>query len=316
MTLDPNAKSLLDMVYRVGAPRFHQLDEGQARRSMIKLQNAFQPDLPAVASVLEVPIGRPERGQGVLLARAYRPLHVAPAAALPVLVYLHGGGWCIGSVETHDVLCRELCNASGALVFSVDYRLAPEHPFPAAVDDAALAYRWLLDHAGEIGGDAGRVAIGGDSAGGNLALVTTIRALKEGFRPPRLQCLVYPCVDIYADTPSRKRFAQGYFLDEETLEWFFTRYLPHPGDALDWRASPILADEALAGLPPLCLINAECDPLVDEGRALAQHLAGLGIEVEHHVHAGMVHGFITLGKLFPQAGQAVRQIASSLCRLL
>ncbi|MCB1905844.1 MAG: alpha/beta hydrolase [Rhodocyclaceae bacterium] len=304
------------MVYRVGAPKFHQLDEDQARRSMVKLQHAFQPDAPAVASVLEVPIGRPGRGQGVLLARAYRPIGAAPSEALPMLLFLHGGGWCIGSVDTHDAMCRELCNAAGVLVFSVDYRLAPEHPFPAAVEDAALALRWLQAHGGELGGIAERIAIGGDSAGGNLALVTTLGAIDQGMPVPLLQCLVYPCVDIYAPTASRERYAQGYFLDEETLAWFFERYLPGPGDALDWRASPALAWDLLDRLPPLCLIAAECDPLVDEGRQLAAHLSAAGIDVERHEFPGLVHGFITLGGLFPQASRAIAVMAESIGRHL
>ena len=314
--LDANARALLDMVYRVGAPKFHQLDEDQARRSMIKLQHAFQPDAPAVASVLEVPIRRPGKGQGVLLARAYRPVGASPGRALPILLFLHGGGWCIGSVNTHDVMCRELCNAAGVVVFSVDYRLAPEHPFPAAVDDAALALRWLQDNAGEIGGIGDALAIGGDSAGGNLALVTTLWAIEQALPLPRLQCLIYPCVDIYANTASRQRYAQGYFLDQESLLWFFERYLPQPGDAMDWRASPVLAWDLLERLPPLCLIAAECDPLVDEGRQLAAHLRAAGIDVEQHEYPGLVHGFITLGGLFPQAGEAIAAMAESIRRHL
>ena len=314
--LDANARALLDMVYRVGAPKFHQLDEDQARRSMVKLQNAFQPDAPAVASVLEVPIHRPGRGQGTLLARAYRPIGSAPSQALPVLLFLHGGGWCIGSVDTHDVMCRELCNVAGVLVFSVDYRLAPEDPFPAGVEDAALALRWLQGNAHEIGGIGEQLAIGGDSAGGNLALVTTLTAIEQGWPVPRLQYLIYPCVDINARTASRDRYAQGYFLDAESLTWFFERYLPQPGDALDWRASPALAWDLLERLPPLCLVAAECDPLVDEGRQLAEHLRVAGIEVERHEYPGLVHGFITLGKLFPQATLAISAMAAAIGRHL
>ncbi|MCB1888651.1 MAG: alpha/beta hydrolase [Rhodocyclaceae bacterium] len=312
MPLDPRARSLLDMAYRVGAPKFHELDEGQARRSMVKLQEAFQPDAPAVASVTEVPIGS---SGGVVLARAYRPIGAAPDAVLPVLVFLHGGGWCIGSVETHDVLCRELCNASGMNVLSVDYRLAPEHPFPAAFDDVLATVRWLKRHASEIGADPTRVALAGDSAGGNLALAAALWLRDAGESMVRALGLVYPCVEIFAETDSRRRFAQGFFLDEESLAWFFERYLPHPGDAMDWRASPILA-ERFDGLPPLSLVTAECDPLVDECEALATRFESCGIEVRRHPAEGMVHGFITLGKMFPQSGRAIAALSADLADFL
>lgn len=311
MHLDPKAKALLEMVYRIGAPRFHELDVRQARRSMEKLQFAFQPDPPAVSSVLEVPITRPGRGEGVLLARAYRPIDTPPGQVLPVLLYFHGGGWCVGSVDAYDAFCRELCNASGVAVLSVDYRLAPEHPFPAAVDDAWLAYRWLLAEASLFGADPTRVAIGGDSAGGTLTLATTLWARDQGIALPQLQALIYPCAEIFSDRPSRDAFADGYMLDRETLAWFFERYLLHPGDALDWRASPLLADD-LSGLPPVCLVTAGCDPLIDDCVALVETLDAAGVAVGHHHYGGMVHGFITLGKQFPQAGEAIGQIARAL----
>ncbi len=312
MPLDPRARTLLDMAYRVGAPKFHQLNEEQARRSMVKLQEAFQPDTPAVASVTEVPI---RSGDGVVLARAYRPIGAAPTDMLPVIVFLHGGGWCIGSVDTHDVLCRELCNASAVNVLSIDYRLAPEHPFPAAFEDVLATFRWLHRHAGEIGADPGRVALAGDSAGGNLALAAALWLRDEGWSVVRGLGLIYPCVEIFADTESRKRYAQGYFLDEESLVWFFERYLPHPGDALDWRASPILA-ERFDDLPPLSLVTAECDPLVDECRQLVGRFAAVGIEVRDHPADGMVHGFITLGRMFPQAARSIALLAADLAEFL
>ncbi|MCB1955990.1 MAG: alpha/beta hydrolase [Rhodocyclaceae bacterium] len=306
MPLDPRARSLLDMAYRVGAPKFHELDEHQARRSMVKLQDAFGPDAPAVASVTEVPM---RSGDHVLLGRAYRPLGARPDQPLPVIIYLHGGGWCIGSVDTHDGLCRELCNVSGVMVLSLDYRLAPEHPFPAAFEDVLACVGWVERHGPEIGGDGRRIALCGDSAGGNLALAAALHLRDQGGTSVRALGLIYPCVDIYAQTGSREAFAQGYFLDRETLVWFFERYLPHPADALDWRASPILA-ETLAGLPPLELVSAECDPLVDECDALGRRFEESGVPVQHHRATGMVHGFITLGRLFPQASQYIRALAT------
>ena len=311
MHLDPKAKSLLDMVYRVGAPRFHELSVAQARHSMEKLQFAFQPDPPSVASVLEVPIGRDNPREGVLLARAYRPLAADAGARLPLMLYFHGGGWCVGSVDTHDVFCRELCNAAGVSVLSVDYRLAPEDPFPAAVDDAWLAYRWALMHASDIDCDSGCLILGGDSAGGTLALATALWARDSGLPAPALQCLIYPCAEVFSDRPSRETYGDGFFLDKETLVWFFERYLRHPGDALDWRASPILADD-LGGLPPVCLVTAGCDPLLDDCVALAETLEASGVPVRHHHFGGMLHGFVTLGKMFAQSHEAVDSLARSI----
>ena len=236
--------------------------------------------------------------------------------AQPALVYMHGGAWMQGSPMTHADITMRIAAANRQTVVSVDYALAPEHPFPRAVHECRDTMIWLHRNAAELGVDAGRIAIGGDSAGGNLALVTTLWAIEQGLPLPRLQCLIYPCVDIYANTASRTRFAQGFFLDEESLVWFFERYLPQPGDAMDWRASPVLAWDLLERLPPLCLIAAECDPLVDEGRQLAAHLRAAGIDVEQHEYPGLVHGFITLGGLFPQAGEAIAAMAESIRRHL
>lgn len=312
MPLSTEARSLLDMIYRVGAPRFHELTPLQARHSFHKLQFAFRPEAPAVASVTEVPIGRADGS--VLLARYYRPLQAHPSTILPLVVYYHGGGWCVGDVESYDVLCRELANGSGCAVLSVDYRLAPEHPFPAAVDDARLAVDWSVDQAPLLAIDPQRIALGGDSAGGNLAIVTAIALRDAGGIQPRLLALVYPSTEMRSVRPSREHYAQGYFLDRETLEWFFSRYLP-AGGADDWRASPMRA-KSLAGLPPMLLVSAEFDPLVDDCDAFADRVAGEGGEVEQHLVRGMVHGFLTLGKFFPEANRTVAHIAATLQRRL
>ncbi|MDX9716439.1 MAG: alpha/beta hydrolase [Thauera sp.] len=311
MPLTPETRSLLDMAYRVGAPRFHELSPAQARHSFQKLQFAFRPEAPAVASVTEVPI---PRGDGsALLARFYRPLASHRDEVLPLLIYLHGGGWCVGDVPSYDVLCRELANGSDCAVLSVDYRLAPEHPFPAAVEDARLAFDWCAGNAGLLGVDAERIALGGDSAGGNLSLVTALDLRQQPARPVFLM-LVYPSTEILSARPSRARYADGYFLDLETLQWFFERYLPE-GNTEDWRASPMRA-ASLAGLPPMLLIAAEFDPLVDDCAAFAQRAVAEGGMVEHHVFEGVVHGFFTLGKLFPESGRAVALAAQALRRAL
>jgi acetyl esterase len=305
MSLDPQARALLDMVYRVGAPRFHELSVAQARHATETLLFAFRPEAPAVASVTEVPIPRP--GGGALLARHYRPLSAEAEARPPLLVYFHGGGWCVGDVASYDVLCRQLANGSGCGVLSVEYRLAPEHPFPAAVEDALLATAWAADNADLLEVDGTRLALGGDSAGGNLAIVTALQAREQGFPAIRYLMLVYPSTEIVSRRPSRERYGEGYFLDKESLRWFFERYLP-TDESEDWRVSPMRA-RSLAGLPPMFLVTAGCDPLTDDCLAFAERVREEGGAVEHYPVAGMVHGFFTLGKFFPQANHAVQAAA-------
>ena len=312
MSLTKQAQSLLDMVYRIGAPRFHELSVAQARHSFQKLQFAFRPEAPAVASVTEVPIGR--RDGSVLLSRFYRPVRSRPDDRLPILLYLHGGGWCVGDVESYDVLCREIANQSDCAVLSVDYRLAPEHPFPAAIHDALLAFDWVREHADLLNVDPERIAFGGDSAGGNLSLVAAIVLRDEGAARPAFLALVYPCTEIHSDRPSRIAYNDGYFLDQGSLEWFFSRYLPD-GGADDWRASPMRAG-SLADLPPMLLITAEYDPLTDDCHAFAQRTRAEGGVVEAHCVPGMVHGFLTLGKLLPEAREAVTRLSHALSRAL
>lgn len=313
MPLDPKAQGLLDMVYRVGAPRFHELNETQARHSFQKLAFAFRPEAPAVASVTEVPI--PRADGSALMTRYYRPLKAGGDAVLPLLVYCHGGGWCIGDIESYDVLCRELANGAGIAVLSVDYRLAPEHPFPAGFLDADRALEWSMEHADLLGIDPDRVAMGGDSAGGNLSLAVAI-ARRERNAAPGLKhlALIYPCTQIESDRPGRDTYGDGYFLDRESLVWFFTRYLPE-GNADDWRASPMCA-ASLEDLPAMTLVTAECDPLTDDSIAFAERVRAEGGRVAYHEFAGMVHGFALLGGYFPQANTAVSTLCSSLAAAL
>lgn len=308
MPLTPEARSLLDMAYRVGAPRFHDLSVAQARRSFEKLHFAFRGEVPPVASVAEVPIARADGS--ALLARLYRPLNSRADEVLPGLIWFHGGGWCVGDVSSHDVTCRELCNQSACAVLSVDYRLAPEHPFPAAVDDARLAFDWTAERGRALGIDAECIALGGDSAGGNLSIVTALALRDDGPRQPRFLLLVYPSTEILSVRPSRARFADGYFLDRGTLAWFFGHYLPQ-GNTEDWRASPMRAP-SLAGLPPMLLIGAEFDPLVDDCAAFAERVRVEGGDVEYEEVAGMIHGFFTLGKCFPEARAGVSRAARAL----
>ncbi|NMF91660.1 alpha/beta hydrolase [Aromatoleum petrolei] len=308
MPLSDQAQALLDMVYRVGAPRFHELSVAQARHSFEKLQFVFGGEPEAVASTLDVPLSRTDGS--ALIARLYRPLDAAPTEVLPLLIYFHGGGWCVGSVQSHDALCRRMVNRTGCAVLSVDYRLAPEHPFPAAVEDALFATEWALTHAQEFAFDPARLGLGGDSAGGNLALVTALRLRDRGAPALRCLCLIYPCTEIESSRPSREAYASGYFLDRESLSWFFERYLPD-GDTSDWRVSPMRA-HSLADLPPTIVVTAECDPLRDDGIAFVERARSEGVPAEHVDVAGMVHGFVTLGKWFPEANEVVDLISRKL----
>lgn len=309
MALTDKAKMLLEMVYRVGAPRFHELSVQQARHSFEKLQFAFGGERVAVASVTEVPMGRADGS--VLLGRLYRPLTVGEVdATLPLILYFHGGGWCIGDVESYDGYCRRLANASRCAVLSVDYRLAPEHPFPAALDDAYFALEWASEHEALLSIDAGEIVVAGDSAGGTLAIVTAIGARDRG--GPSITCLAltYPCVEIDSARASRERFGEGYFLDRSSLVWFFERYLGlHDGK--DWRASPIHA-KSLQGLPPMVMVTAEYDPLTDDCGAFIERVRREGGTVAHINVPGMVHGFATLMGLFPEARLTLERLGSEI----
>lgn len=304
MALDPQAQALIAMVYRVGAPRFHELDVHQARRSFEKLQGTFGGEPQPVSSVTDVPIPGVHARDGAIMARLYRPLAAAADAILPVTFYFHGGGWCIGDLAGYDALCRDLANHSGGAVLSVDYRLAPEHPFPGAVEDALQAVSWSLAHGALLGIDPARFALAGDSAGGTLAAVTALHLRNVNGPQAALQLLIYPCTDILSQRPSRRTYANGYFLDTESLAWFFERYLPDQGDWHDWRVSPLRAGR-FEGLPPARFIVAECDPLTDDCKAYAEALGAAGVPVAVNEFEGMIHGFFTLGKLFPKAQEAV-----------
>ncbi len=308
--IDPRAANLLAAAYRVGAPRTHEMSVAQARHAFRKLLAVYGTPAEAVAAVLDVSMPRPPAAGGALLARLFRP-HGAPAAQrLPVLLWFHGGGWTLGDVASYDPLCRTLANASGVAVFSVNYRLAPEHPFPAAVEDACFALDWLAAHGAELGLDTLRIGIGGDSAGGNLAAVATLAARDANWPPIRLQCLVYPATDLTSTRASHAAYGEGFLLDEATVRWFLQGYLPDSEPA-QWRVSPLNA-AWLGGLPPALLVTAACDPLTDDCIAYADALAQAGAAVERLHVPGMIHGFLALGKIFPQAGETIARIGIAL----
>ena len=301
MTLDPQARALLDLVVQAGRPAYHTLAPVEARRLYRETRAALEPPRPEVAAALDLSIPGPDRAIPV---RIYRPLGSDAAEALPVLVFYHGGGWVIGDLDSHDTVCRMLANQAGCAVMSVDYRMGPEHKFPAAVDDAAAAMRWAAQDGRAAGFDTGRIAVGGDSAGGNLAAVAALMARDAGGPKLRFQLLVYPATDLAADAPSHQAFADGYLLTRANIRWFMGHYLRSPADAADWRASPIKA-ATLRGLPPALVITAGFDPLRDEGKAYADRLRVDGVPVEYKLYPGQIHGFFGMGGRIDAALDAV-----------
>jgi acetyl esterase len=301
----PQVVQLLERVARSPLPAYHTVPPQVARRLYRDTRAALAPRLPEVGAVRLLVV------DGAIAIRAYRPLDAAAEERLPALVYLHGGGWVIGDLDTHDVLCRQLANGARCAVFSVEYRLAPEDPFPAAVEDAIAATRWVAQHAGSLGIDAGRVAVGGDSAGGNLAAVVALAARDAGGPALCHQLLIYPATDQRCEFPSHARNAEGYLLTRQGIEYFRGRYLSRSGDWLDWRASPLLAPR-LAGLPPAFVLTAGFDPLLDEGRAYAERLAQEDVEVAYLEYPDMVHGFILFGGVLDTANAAVAECCARL----
>jgi acetyl esterase len=310
--LDPEAQAVIDLVVKSGRPAYHQLSPKEARQLFRETRPAATPPPPEIGPVRDLAAAGPT---GPIPLRLYRPRGVAASTALPGLVFFHGGGWVIGDLETHDVLCRQLTAASGACVVSVDYRLAPEHKFPAAVDDAWSATRWVAAHAAELGVDAGRVAVGGDSAGGTLAAVVALLAREQGGPSLALQVLIYPVTDLGAEAPSYADFADGFMLTRETMRWFGAHYLNGGHEAVDWRASPLRAP-SLAGLPPALIVTAGFDPLRDEGEAYARKLREAGVRVDAICYGGMIHGFVPMGRLIETGNRAVAHIGASLRQAL
>jgi len=304
MPLDPKAREFLDQLEAAGGPPLTDLPVATARLAIDALF-ASQGEVEPVARVENRRIPGPG---GEIPIRVYTPEGKAP---FPVLVFIHGGGWVLCSLDSHDPPCRALANAVPCVVVSVDYRLAPEHKFPAAAEDAYAAARWVADHAAELGGDPGRIAVGGDSAGGNLAAVVALLARERG--GPRLahQLLVYPATDAGLDSPSLFENGEGYFLTRDMMVWFWNHYLRSRADVYDPHASPLRARD-LRGLPPALVITAEYDPLRDEGEAYAARLREAGVAVHTARYPGMIHGFFGMLAVFPQARTAIRAAASAL----
>ncbi len=304
MPLDPQIKVLLDQMAALNAPPLHTLPPEFARMA-IKAGPS--------AAIEGAPVGRVENRTipgptGEIPVRIYTPEGVGP---FPTLVYFHGGGWVICDLDTHDALCRDLTNGAGCVTVSVDYRLAPESKFPAAVDDCVAAMEWVAAHAGEIGGDSARLAVGGDSAGGNLAAVVAQVARQRGGPKLGFQLLIYPATDFTADTDSIRENSEGYFLTHDDMVWFRDHYLPSLDERTNPLASPMLAPD-LSGLPPALVITAEYDPLRDEGEQYGQRLREAGVPVTISRYDGMVHGFLSLAAGLDGGRRGIDEAASAL----
>jgi len=310
--LHPQTRTLLQLIEERGEPQVHAVSVADARTDYRERSSVTQPASPEVASVEEL---RADGPQGLIPLRLYRPIGHALGALLPVLVYYHGGGWVIGDLDTHDTLCRELANLSGCAVMAVEYRLAPEHRFPAAVDDCCAATRWVRAQAEALNLDASRLAVGGDSAGGNLAAVVSIDARDRGDLPIAFQLLIYPATDQRCITPSHAENARGYLLTREWMEYFGTHYIADRAQHEDWRASPLLHPD-FSNLPPALVLTAGFDPLRDEGAAYAERLTASGNRASHVLFPRQVHGFITMGKVIDEANAAVALCAAELKRAL
>jgi len=305
--LDPQAKALLDMIALAGRIPYSEITPPQARGQFAELcrrtKNPREWPVTARDHVIAGPAG-------ALPMRLFLPRAAAPGS-LPVLAFFHGGGWCIGDLETHDPLCRQLAHEAQAAVLSVDYRLAPEHRFPAAVDDCFAALRFLVAVGESLGLDPRRIAVGGDSAGGNLAAVAALLARDAGIAV-KAQVLIYPATDFTHYRPSHDDYAEGFLLTREAIAWFGRNYLDD-AERSDCRASPILTAD-LRGLPPAIVICGECDPLRDESRDYAEKLRQAGNEATFHLYPGMIHGFYTMGGAIAAADQAIAQSAAFLRR--
>ena len=308
--LDPQAQALMQLMVEKAVPPVNTLTPVQARESYRSRRAFTQPDAPEVYQVADQVI----ESNGVNVpVRVYHPHTAQTQKSLPALVYIHGGGWTIGDLDTHDVLCRSLCLQAGVVVISVDYRMGPEHKFPAAYDDSVAAFNWTVANASALGVDAKRIAIGGDSAGGNLSAAACIglRDQKGLSVQPAFQLLIYPGTIMWQDTPSYHANGQGYMLTKDSIAYYTDNYLRNRDDAKDWRASPQWASTH-AGLPPAFVMTAGFDPLRDEGLMYADALSKAGVSCQYICFERQIHGFITMGRVMQEANTAVSLCAQVL----
>ena len=315
MPLDPQARAYMDEVMKLGfaAPRTVTPDEWRAQAPIRAAHFNIQP--PPIAKTedraVPSPEACPDEGRGDIPIRVFTPDAPGP---LPILVHYHGGGWVIGSVEASDNLCRAMANATPCIVVSVEYRLAPETRFPGGLEDCYAATKWVAEHGEELGGDPSRLAVGGESAGGNLAAAVALLARERGGPKIAFQVLIYPVTDANFETDSYSEMAEGYGLTRDTMQYFWDLYLADPAHAADPLASVLRAD--VAGLPPALVVTAEFDPLRSEGEAYAEKLKAAGVPVEHVAYPGQIHGFFNVGTMMEAGDKAVATAARSLAAAL
>lgn len=304
MAVDKVVQALLEMLEELGGPRFVDLSASDAREWFAQFRRPYGVPIGAVENRAIAGPG------GDIPIRIYTPIEAADAP-MPVLVYYHGGGWVVGDLDSHDPICRSLANASACKIVAVDYRLAPEHPWPASPDDCFAAVQWVASHADMLGVNPDRLAVGGDSAGGNLAAVITQRARAAGGPAIAFQLLIYPALDATMSLPSIEENARGYFLEKAGMAWFYNHYLPANADPEHPDISPLFAGD-LTALPPAYVVTAGYDPLRDEGRVYAEKLKAAGVAVEDVLYPTMIHGFFGFQSGVETARDAVRQAGQAL----
>ncbi len=307
MTVNPQAQTLLNAAAKAeaaGVPTPQELG-AEGLRALFKVtRGELTPEPPNVGHVEDLSVPGPI---GDIPVRYYRPKGANENAKLPVLLYFHGGGWMVGDIETHDVICRMLTNRGGFAVANVDYRLAPENKFPAAIEDSWAVVQWAAFGAGGLSIDTDRIGVGGDSAGGNIAAVLALMARDAGLSLT-FQALIYPATHFSLETVSHHKFADGYLLTRDAQAWYHKSYLRSDADRDNWRASPALAAD-FTNVAPAFVLTCGYDPLLDEGKAYADLLEAADVPVAYRCFDGQVHGFITMGKVIDQANEAVMDVA-------
>ena len=307
-TLDAKAQLICDIVALVRTIPMSEMTPEISRGQLATFAKLLGGGPTPVGEVVNRTLPGPA---GDIPVRLYRPAN-AGEGPLPILIFYHGGGWIQGDIEVHDEPCRRVANASGGLVLSIDYRLAPEHRFPAGVDDCLAAFRWVRDNADEIGADAARIAVGGDSAGGNLSAVVCQQIAAAGEAGPMFQLLIYPATDSRMRTKSFELFGDGFFLTRERIDWYLSLYLDDfEADKLDPRFAPVFTDD-LSNQPPALVITAEFDPLRDEGREYHDRLTAAGVTSDYLRYDGMIHAFINMAGTVPQGADALRRSGQAL----
>lgn len=306
MTLDPDALHVLEIGRAAGGEPFENGDVAAARAAYNASFPTLQGEREPVAATLEQRIDGPN---GPIAVRIHRGIG-APQSGAPALLYLHGGGWVVGNLESHDEICRWLANLGGAVIVCPDYRLAPDHKFPAGLWDCLATLRFMTENAAALGIDPSRIGVAGDSAGGNLATVLALLS-RDGLAPPlAAQILIYPNTDARQMADSYRRFGDGFGLTATTMAWFRDHYMRTPDDILDWRVSPLLAPD-LTGVAPAFVALAGCDILADEGEAYAERLQAAGVPLVLRQWPGNIHGFVSMGRHIPAARQAAAEAVAA-----